>query len=172
MNTDGIPPTAPEPAESDHPFHADYEIVRHCIEQAIGWAIEKDFEAMFRLWADDLFHFWVFSNSTVVGLDAFKRYADQWRDPDFRGTRVEFRDLRIRFSQSGDVAWYSTHLDDYATIGGVEHCMKNVFQTGVLERRGGRWVHVQMHGSFPVDRIPENLLQQFYADRLADGKRG
>jgi hypothetical protein len=48
--------------------------------------------------------------------------------------------------------------------------MKNVFQTGVLEKRDGHWVHVQMHGSYPVDRIPENLLHQFYADRFANSK--
>ena len=28
---------------------SDYEAVKECIEQSIGWAIEKDFEAMFRL---------------------------------------------------------------------------------------------------------------------------
>jgi uncharacterized protein (TIGR02246 family) len=170
MTSNDLPPTSLPTTQSDHTTLGDHEAVKYCIEQAIGWAIEKDFESMFRLWADDLFHFWVFSNSTVIGLDAFKRHADQWRDPEFRGTRYEFRDLRIRFSRSGDVAWYSTHLDDYVTIKGEEHCMKNVFQTGVLEKRDGRWVHVQMHGSYPVDQIPENLLQQFYADRYANRK--
>ncbi|ACB75164.1 serine hydrolase [Opitutus terrae] len=170
MTTPQLPPDSPGLIESGQAPSRDYAAVKHCIEQAIGWAIEKDFDAMFHLWGDDLFHFWVFSNSTVIGLDAFKRYADQWRDPDFRGTRFEFRDLRIRFSRSGDVAWYSTYLDDCATIKGKEHCLQNVFQTGVLEKRDGRWVHVQMHGSYPVDRIPENLLQQFYADQFSRGK--
>ena len=63
----------------------DYEAVKKSIEQSIGWAIEKDFDAMFRLWADNMFHFWLFSDSTVVGLDNFKKYAEQWKDPDFRG---------------------------------------------------------------------------------------
>ena len=90
----------------------DYEAVKKCIEQSIGWAIEKDFEAMYRLWADNLFHFWLFSDSTVIGLDSLKNYSERWKDPDFRGTRFEFRDLRIVFSRSGDVAWYSCHLDD------------------------------------------------------------
>ena len=170
MSADAIPPASPEIAGSDSAPPEDYAAVRHCIEQVIGWAIAKDFEGMFRLWGDDLFHFWVFSNSTVIGLEAFKCYADRWRDPDFRGTRFEFRNLRIRFSRSGDVAWYSTHLDDYVAIQGEERGLKDVFQTGVLEKRDGRWVHVQMHGSYPVDRIPESLLQQFYGDRFAKGK--
>src|SRR5512143_3608012 len=99
---------------------ADYEAVKKSIEQSIGWAIEKDFDAMFRLWGDNLFHFWLFSDSTVVGLDDFKRFAERWKDPDFRGTRFEFRDLRIVFSRSGDVAWYSCTLDDCGSLKGRE----------------------------------------------------
>ena len=141
----------------------DYDAVKKSIEQSIGWAIEKDFDAMFQLWADNMFHFWLFSNSMVVSLDSFKIYAEQWKNPDFRGTRFEFRDLRITFSQSGDVAWYSCYLDDCGSFKGVESCLENVFQTGVLEKRDGRWVHVQMHGSYPVDKIPENYVSRFYA---------
>jgi hypothetical protein len=142
----------------------DYETAKNAIEQSIGWAIEKDFEAMFRLWADNLFHFWVFSSSQVVGLDSFRTYADQWKDPEFRGTRFEFKDLRITFSRSGNVAWYSCFLDDCSSYKGKESCLENVFQTGVLEKREGRWVHVLMHGSFPVDKIPEKYVRQFYSN--------
>ena len=147
-------------AESAHP---EYQAVKKSIEQSIGWAIEKDFDAMFRLWGDDMFHFWLFSDSTVVGLEDFKKYAEQWKDPDFRGTRFEFRDLRVVFSRSGDVAWYSCSLDDCGSVKGKEFCLKNVFQTGVLEKRDGRWVHVLMHGSYPVDKIPENYVRRFYS---------
>jgi ketosteroid isomerase-like protein len=142
----------------------DYEAVKKAIEQSIGWAIEKDFDAMFRLWADDMFDFWLFSNSIVVGLDNFKIYAEQWKDPDFRGTRFEFKDLRIMFSRSGDVAWYSCFLDDCSSYKGKESCSENVFRTGVLEKRDGRWVHVLGHGSYPVDKIPENYVREFYSN--------
>jgi len=142
----------------------DHEAVREAIEQSIGWAIEKDFDAMFRLWDDHMFHFWLFSNSIVVGLENFKIYAEQWKDPDFRGTRFEFKDLRIVFSRSGDVAWYSCFLDDCGSYKGKESCLEDVFQTGVLEKRGGRWVHVLMHGSYPVDKIPENYVRKFYSN--------
>ena len=141
----------------------DYQVVKETIEQSIGWAIEKDFDAMFRLWDEDMFHFWLFANSRVVGLESFKRYAEQWKDPDFRGTRFEFRDLRIVFSDSGDVAWYSGYLDDCYSYKGKEACLENVFQTGVLEKKDGQWIHVQMHGSYPVDGIPENYVRKFYS---------
>ena len=142
----------------------DYEAVKKTIEQSIGWAIEKDFDGMFRLWGDNMFHFWLFSNSLVVGLDSFKVHAEQWKDPDFHGTRFEFKDLRIVFSSSGDVAWYSCFLDDCGSYKGREYCLENVFQTGVLEKRDGRWVHVLMHGSYPVDKIPENFVREFYSN--------
>ena len=142
---------------------ADYEAVKNSIEQSIGWAIDKDFEAMFRLWADNLFHFWLFSDSRVVGLENLKKHAEQWKDPDFRGTRFEFKDLRIVFSRSGDVAWYSCFLDDCSSYKGKESCLNDVFQTGVLEKRDGRWVHVQMHGSYPVDKVPEKYVRHFYS---------
>lgn len=142
----------------------DYEAVKETIEQSIGWAIEKDFDTMFQLWADDMLHFWLFSNSQVIGLDSFKIYAEQWKDSDFRGTRFEFRDLRIMFSRSGDVAWYSCFLDDCGSYKGKESCLKNVFQTGVLEKRNDRWVHVLMHGSYPVDKIPGDYVRKFYSN--------
>jgi len=142
---------------------AEYEAVKKSIEQSIGWAIEKDFEAMFRLWADNLFHFWLFSDSIIIGLDNFKKYSERWKDPDFRGTRFAFKDLRIVFSRSGDVAWYSCYLDDCGSFKGKETCLKDVFQTGVLEKRDGRWAHVLMHGSYPVDKIPENYVRHFYS---------
>ena len=154
----GLEVRADEPSE--------YEAVKEAIEQSIGWAIEKDFDAMFRLWADDMFHFWLVSESLVVGLENFKTYAERWKDPDFRGTRFEFKDLRIVFSRSGDVAWYSCFLDDCGSYKGEEFCLKDVFQTGVLEKRDGRWVHTQMHGSYPVDKIPEDYVKRYYSDLL------
>ncbi len=124
------------------------------------------------LWADNMFHFWLFPDSKVVGLENFKKYADAWRDPDFRGTRFEFKDLRIIFSRSGDVVWYSCILDDCGSYKGTEHCMKDVFQTGVLEKRDGKWVHVLMHGSDPVDKILENYVGKFYSGLFEkDGRK-
>ncbi len=139
------------------------EAVQKAIERSISWAIEKDFDALFRLWDDKMIHFWVFSNSLVVDLDSFKVYAEQWRDPDFRGTRFQFKDLRIVFSRSGDVAWYSCLLDDCGIFRGKESCFENVFQTGVLEKQDGRWVHTLMHGSYPIDKIPEHYARKFYS---------
>ena len=36
-------------------------------------------------------------------------------------------------------------------------------EPGVLEKRQGRWVHVLIHGSYPVDKVPENYVRRFYS---------
>jgi hypothetical protein len=107
----------------------------------------------------------------VVGLENFKKYSERWRDPDFRGTRFIFKDLRITFSRSRDVAWYSCFLDDCGSFKGKESCLENVFQTGVLEKRDSRWVHVLIHGSYLVDEIPENYVRHFYSGLFEKKKR-
>jgi hypothetical protein len=37
------------------------------------------------------------------------------------------------------------------------------FSTGVLEKKEGRWVHMLMHGSYPVDKVPEDYVRKFYS---------
>ena len=91
-------------ARAQETTSAEYETVKKNVEQSIGWTIEKDFDMMFRMWVDNLFIFWVYSNNEVIGLDQYKAFAKQWMDPDFHGARFAFKDLRIVFSRSGDVA--------------------------------------------------------------------
>ena len=140
--------------------------VRRAIEFSIGWAVEKDFDKMFSVWAHDehLYHHWLSSTSTTRGFDAFEKHAESWKDPKFKGTTYEFRDLEINLSQSGDVAWYSCRLDDCYEYDGQPGCVENVLQTGVLEKRDGAWVHVLMHGSYPVDEIPVAYISRYFSD--------
>jgi ketosteroid isomerase-like protein len=66
---------------------------------------------------------------------------------------TEIRDLRIHVSRSGDVAWYSAMLDDLGEWDGKPVGARDIRWTGVLEKRDGRWVIVQMHGSVASDRV-------------------
>ena len=152
------------PSHAEKKRHPDYNIVRKTIEGIIGWAVEKDFQYLFNIIANDenFFQLWMTSDSKVVGKKAFKKFSEQWKTPDFKGTHFKFRELRIHFSRSGDVAWYSTYLDDCGEFKGKEYCLKDVFQTGVLEKRDGKWVHVQIHGSCPVDKVPEAYIKRYH----------
>jgi len=59
--------------------------------------------------------------------------------------------MAIHISNSGDVAWYHCLLDDVGEWYGKEGGWYNCRWTGVLEKREGKWVIVQMHFSFGTD---------------------
>lgn len=129
-------------------------IVEGIIKDAIGWALTKDKERLFKIMAreDDFFIFHPDSKSTIKGFTPFKEMAEKsWMSPDFQATDFAVRELRIVFSRSGTVAWYSAYLDDHAEWKGHKIGWDNARWTGVLEKRQDNWVIVQMHFSFAQD---------------------
>lgn len=153
--------------------HPEYATVKTVIEDSIGWAITKDTERLFRIFAndDDLLIWWVGSQGGAEGIDDLRETAESvWMKPDFKATKFEFRDVRIRFSPDGRVAWFSCHLDDCGIWKGEDFCVANVRNTGVLEKRGEQWTIVQSHASWPVDEIPEEIWQRLVAARRSDAE--
>jgi hypothetical protein len=71
----------------------------------------------------------------------------------FKATGFDVRDLRITFSESATVAWFSALLDDHGEWDGQPSSWINTRWTGVLEKRDGHWVIVQMHFSFASDQM-------------------
>ena len=132
--------------------------ITKAIEDSIGWALTKDFDRLFEVLAHDE-NFFIFhpdSKSTVVGWNKFKELSKFYEDPRFKATHFEVKDLRLNLSRSGDVAWYSCFLDDCGEWEGKPIAWENARWTGVLEKRDGKWVIVQMHFSFPNDLKQEN----------------
>ena len=78
---------------------------------------------------------------------------DIWMDPRFKATETEIRDLRLNLSRSGDVAWFTATLDDLSEWDGKPAGARDIRWTGVLEKRGGKWMFVQMHGSLAADKV-------------------
>ena len=138
-------------------------MIKKVIEASIGWALTKDFDLFYNSLAQDssFFIYHPDSASTIAGFDTFKRYAEAiFRGDHFKATRFEVKDLRLNLSRSGDVAWYSCQLDDYGEWIGQLSGWENCRWTGVLEKRDGKWVIVQMHFSFPTDRVSEEKKQK------------
>ncbi len=100
-----------------------------------------------------LFLFQPDSTGTVVGWNEFVKGFDFWMDPRFKATLLDVRDLRIDLSRSGDVAWWSCILDDLGEWEGKPIGWKDTRWTGVVEKREGRWIIVQMHFSFAADVV-------------------
>ena len=129
--------------------------IEKVIDASIGWAMTKDLDLLYSSLAQDssFFIYHPDSRSTVIGFEMFKKASDFWMSPDFKATHYKIWDLRINISNSHDVAWYSCMLEDCAEIRGEPACWEDTRWTGVLEKRDGRWVIVQMHFSFAADKV-------------------
>lgn len=88
-----------------------------------------------------------------VGWDELKHEMQQ----EFETlTRLDIPIKEIRVWERGDVAWYTAEIDYIRYEGIGEHARKMVLplrDSGVMERRQGRWVLVQWHES--LDRAPD-----------------
>jgi ketosteroid isomerase-like protein len=138
------------------------EVIAKVIRDSIEWALTKDRELQESTMAKDenLFYFWTHSDFTIIGWDQHEKLFKVWLDPKFKATHTEVRDLRINISRSGDVAWYSAKLDDLGEWDGRPLGDKDIRWTGVLEKREGKWVIVQMHASLAADKVLEQAKQE------------
>ncbi|UCC73925.1 MAG: nuclear transport factor 2 family protein [Gemmatimonadota bacterium] len=131
---------------------AEIAAVERAIDGTIAWAKTKDFDLLYSIIANDSAYLEVHPEDVVVkGFTEFKGMEEFWASPDFRAIRHEIRDLQITLSRSGDVAWFFCMLDDINEWRGQPASWINTRWTGVLEKRDGRWVMVQMHFSNPVE---------------------
>jgi hypothetical protein len=129
-------------------------VVEQTIHATIGWALTKDFDRLYSAVAqdEDFFIFHPDSKSTIIGFEAFKNMSERaWKTDAFKATEYKIKELRITFAELGNVAWYACFLDDHAEWNGQPIGWDNCRWTGSLEKRGNRWVTVQMHFSFPKD---------------------
>ena len=126
--------------------------VEQVIHNSLGWAVEKDFDLLFRIIADDSNYVSVTPYDRVkFGVEEVKKDTGFWASPDFKAIRHELFDLKITFSQSGDVAWFYCRCDDINEWQGRPANWENIRWTGVLEKREGKWRIVQQHFSFPLE---------------------
>lgn len=134
---------------------AEKAVVANVIHDAICWALTKDraLQESTMAHSDDLAIVWINSDATIVGWRQYVKLFDIWMDPRFKATVTEVRDLRINFSRSGDVAWFTATLDDLSEWDGKPGGARDIRWTGVLEKREGKWVFVQMHGSQASDTV-------------------
>jgi ankyrin repeat protein len=123
--------------------------IEQAIRACIGWAKNKDFGLLYGVIASDEDFLEVHPDGGVVkGIQEFKKAEAIWGSPDFKAVRYEIRDLKIKLSKSGDVAWFFCILDDINEWKGRPANWENTRWTGVLEKRAGRWTMVQQHFSF------------------------
>jgi len=125
------------------------DLIEKAIHGSIGWAKNKDFKLLYSIIANDSNYLEVDPNPEIIkGFDEFKKNEVFWGNPNFKAIRYDIRDLKIFISECGTVAWYYCVLDDINEWKGKPAEWRDTRWTGVLEKREGRWVIVQMHFSF------------------------
>jgi ketosteroid isomerase-like protein len=138
-------------------------VIAEVIRNSILWALTKDVAMQQDTMAhdEDILIIWTGSTHITSGWKEHEKSFETWMDPRFKAVRTEVRDLAIHVSRSGDVAWYSAMLDDVVSWDGkVGRFGEGLRWTGVLEKRDGRWVIVQMHASLAVDTVREIVLKE------------
>ncbi len=148
------PKPAAEPAPVPDPKADDLETIRKNIRASIAWALTKDRPLLESVIAhDDRLFMFNPSGPNTVGWSDMEKLFPIWMDSRFKATACDIRDLKVDLSRSGDVAWWSCRLDDLGEWDGKPTGWKDVRWTGVLEKRDGAWVIVQMHFSYPAERF-------------------
>lgn len=128
--------------------------IEQVIKNSITWAMNKDKNLLYKSFVNDstLFYFSPDNAGNITGFDQFSQLVDQvFMNPAFKARGSDFKNMRIGLSRSGDVAWWSCFLDDFNEWNGKPSNWENVRWTGVLEKRHGIWVIVQMHFSYSVE---------------------
>ena len=146
-------------------------VIEKLIRDNIGWALTKDRPLAESTMAHDERLFIVNPTSEfTVGWSQLVKNFDFWMDPRFKATKCEIWDMRIDVSRSGDVAWWSCMLNDLGEWDGKATGWKDTRWTGVMEKRDGKWLIVQMHFSFAADKVAAQVKAKLAAEK-ADPNR-
>jgi ketosteroid isomerase-like protein len=137
-------------------------VIERVVRDSIMWALTKNVQMQKNTMAhdEDLLIIWTGSTHITKGWKEHEKSFETWLDPRFAAVRTEVRNLQVHLSRSGDVAWYSADLDDVVSWEGKAGKFgEGLRWTGVLEKRDGRWVIVQMHASLPVDKVRDIVMK-------------
>ncbi len=96
----------------------------------------------------DMVNFGTSADERVVGWEALSQLMQAQFDAT-ESSEVTVKDRVIKVHEEGKVAWYSEINDWVVTMNGEEMTLNGFRVTGVLEKRDGKWLIVQLHFSVP-----------------------
>ena len=112
----------------------------------------EDMEMLSKMYAhdDDMVVFGTDAAEHFIGWESMKESMQKQFDA-LDMTEVAIRKLSIKVHKSGEVAWASFLMDAKGEAMGEPFEFEGSRFTGVLEKRNGNWVFVQVHFSVPVE---------------------
>lgn len=125
--------------------------VKAVLDQMIEASEAEDMASLSRVYAhdDDMVIFGTDAGERLVGWDVLKDLMQKQFDAT-ENSKISVRDEVIKVHHSGRIAWFSEVIDWELTAGGQAVQLEGLRATGVLEKRKGGWVIVQLHYSMPV----------------------
>jgi len=116
----------------------------HCFET-------EDMESVSKIIApdDDLVVFGTDAAEHFIGWEPFKESLQNQFDA-AENVDASIREEVVKVHKSGEAAWISCLLDMEVTSLGESFSLEGMRLTGVMEKRNGNWVIVQLHVSVPV----------------------
>ena len=104
------------------------------------------------IWADDenIVAIGTSSDEILAGWKAIKRTIQKQFDT-FSNTYISLTNQKINVNNTGNTAWFSAILNYNFIRDTIPMSYEGIRYTGVLERRGGKWVIVQSHMSIPAN---------------------
>ncbi len=143
----GAAPMAP--AQSTPDLAAEKAGVEQVLENLDKALMTEDIDLYSKQIAQDsLQGFGVGSQKTVKWEEMKSALLKKWTD--IENGSVKNQDRNIQIGESGNVAWFSELFDYSFTQQGKTVQLNHVRTTGVLEKRNGQWLVVQIHSSFPL----------------------
>ena len=97
----------------------------------------------------DMVNFGTDAAERLVGWEALKELM-QKQFAATENSKLSVKDRVIKVHDSGKVAWFSEIIDWNLVSQGQEVKLEGLRATGVLEKRDGNWLVIQLHSSTPV----------------------
>ena len=130
---------------------AEKAAVKNALDQVQQAMVSENLDKFSTLVAhdNDMVSFGTDASERWVGWDALKTAMEQ-QNAAFDSMNMTIRDQVIKVSPAGDAAWFSELIDWSIETGGQKVNLNGARATGVLEKRAGKWLLVQMHFSVGV----------------------
>lgn len=125
--------------------------VKVVVDQLIQVLETEDVELLSKITAHDvdMVNFGTDVTERIVGWEALKELM-QKQFATSETSKLSVKDQVIKVHDSGKVAWFSEIIDWDIISQGQAVKLKGLRATGVLEKRNGNWVYIQLHYSVPV----------------------
>jgi len=132
-------------------IEAEKAAVKTVLEEWIQCFETEDMELASKIIApdDDLVVFGTDAAEHFIGWELFKESLQKQFDAAENVDASIIEEL-VKVHKSGEVAWISCLLDMEVTSLGESFSLEGMRLTGVMEKRNGNWVIVQLHASVPV----------------------